>query len=105
MVPSIDVQASSINRAAFTKLRELISPSWQSPVRRGGVFVDCFVGHPSVALEADSVLVQLREIDGHTWRDLSNNASAADEHEAATNECAAEKCAPSQNSRSVSRTQ
>ena len=54
-VPSIDVQARLNHGSACCKLRELISPHWQSsPPRRLSSWT-APVGHPSVALEADSV--------------------------------------------------
>ena len=79
MAPSIDVQASLINRAAFAKLRELISPSWQSSPARRGDHVDCSHGHLSVALEADSGNARPGKIYLEVRHHLSYNASAADE--------------------------
>ena len=78
-VPSIDVQASLINRAAFAKLRELISPSWQSSPPRRGDHVDCSDGHPSMELEVDSGIVWQNETHLPVRRRRGINASAADE--------------------------
>ena len=89
-VPSIDIQASLINRAAFAKLRELISPSPAVQSAAPHDHVDCSFGHPSVALEAVSgnerpakIYLQVRNRHGI-------NARAADEADR-TNRCAAER--------------